>query len=239
MKEKWIIVTGAGSGIGKEIVKECVSEGYSVIACDINDGALKQLAEDTKGHIETHVVDVKKGKDVKDLFYQIKDKNLYGLVNNAGVYLGKNLLDYEENEIDFVMDINIKGYVYFSKYFGELLMKKETEGAIINISSVSGMEGSSDAIYGMSKAAILGLTKSCAMNFSPYIRVNAVAPTMVNTDMMKNIPEWRKNEYIAHQLIPSFVTPQDVADTVLFLLSPQAKHYTGATFDLNSGCYLR
>ena len=56
---------------------------------------------------------------------------------------------------------------------------------------------------------------------------------------MKNIPEWRKNEYIAHQLIPSFVTPQDVADTVLFLLSPQAKHYTGATFDLNSGCYLR
>lgn len=57
---------------------------------------------------------------------------MYGLVNNAGVYLGKNLLDYEENEIDFVMDINIKGYVYFSKYFGELLMKKETEGAIIN-----------------------------------------------------------------------------------------------------------
>ena len=108
------------------------------------------------------------------------------------MYLGKNLLDYEEKEIDFVMDTNIKGYIYFSKYFGELLMEKETEGAIINISSVSGMEGSSDAIYGMSKAAILGLTKSCAMNFSPYIRVNAVAPTMVNTDMMKNIPEWRK-----------------------------------------------
>lgn len=68
MKEKWMIVTGAGSGIGKEIVKECVSEGYSVIACDINDGALKQLAEDTKGHIETHVVDVKKRKGCKRSF---------------------------------------------------------------------------------------------------------------------------------------------------------------------------
>jgi 3-oxoacyl-[acyl-carrier protein] reductase len=66
-----------------------VLKSYSVIACDINGGALRQLAEDTKGHIETYVVDVKKGEDVKDLFYQIKDKNLYGLVNNAGVYLGK------------------------------------------------------------------------------------------------------------------------------------------------------
>ncbi|MES9759457.1 SDR family NAD(P)-dependent oxidoreductase, partial [Priestia megaterium] len=62
MKGKWIIVTGAGSGIGKEIVKECVSKCYSVIACDINDEALRQLAEDTKGHIETYVVDVKNGK---------------------------------------------------------------------------------------------------------------------------------------------------------------------------------
>lgn len=60
------------------------------------------------------------------------------------------------------------------------------------MSSVSGIEGSSDAIYGRSKAAVLGLTRSCAMNFSPYIRVNAVAPTMVSTPMMDTLPDWRK-----------------------------------------------
>ena len=107
------------------------------------------------------------------------------------------------------------------------------------MSSVSGMEGSSDAIYGLSKAAILGLTKSCAMNFSPYIRVNAVAPTMVNTPMMGTIPDWRKEEYLSHQLINTPVLPKDVADTVVFLLSDKAKHYTGATFDINNGGYLR
>ena len=110
---------------------------------------------------------------------------------------------------------------------------------IVNMSSVSGIEGSSDAIYGLSKAAILGLTKSCAMNFSPYIRVNAVAPTMVNTPMMGVIPDWRKEEYLSHELIHTPVMPEDVADTVVFLLSDKSKHYTGATFDINNGGYLR
>lgn len=123
---------------------------------------------------------------------------MYGLVNNVGVYLGKNLLDYEENEIDFVMDINIKGYVYFFKYFGELLMKKEIEGVIINILFVLGMEGSFDVIYGMFKVVILGLIKSCVMNFFFYIWVNVVVFIMVNIDMMKNISEWCKNEYIVY-----------------------------------------
>jgi 3-oxoacyl-[acyl-carrier protein] reductase len=69
------------------------------------------------------------------------------------------------------------------------------------------MEGSSDAIYGLSKAAILGLTKSCAMNFSPYIRVNTIAPTMVNTPMMGTIPDWRKEEFLSHQLINKYSCP--------------------------------
>ncbi|MET3209304.1 UNVERIFIED_CONTAM: NAD(P)-dependent dehydrogenase (short-subunit alcohol dehydrogenase family) [Paenibacillus sp. PvR008] len=69
------------------------------------------------------------------------------------------------------------------------MVEKKHQGIIVNMSSVSGMEGSSDAIYGLSKAAILGFTKSCAMNFSPYVRVNAVAPTMVSTPMMDHIPE--------------------------------------------------
>jgi len=153
--------------------------------------------------------------------------------------LAKNILDYKVDEIDKVLDINVKGFIYLSQMFGKKLFQSQRKGVIVNMSSVSGMEGSSDAIYGLSKAAILGLTKSCAMNFSPYIRVNAVAPTMVNTPMMGTIPDWRKEEYLSHHLINMPVLPEDVADTVVFLLSDKAKHYTGATFDINNGGYLR
>lgn len=74
----------------------------------------------------------------------------------------KNILNYLVDEIDKVLDINVKGYIYFSKSFGNMLLNRQRKEVIINMTSVSGMEGSSDAIYGSSKAAILGLTKSCA-----------------------------------------------------------------------------
>lgn len=161
------------------------------------------------------------------------------MVNNAGVYLSQNLLEYSAEEIDKVLNINLKGTIYFSKIFGEKLLNLKQKGVIINMSSISAMEGSSDAIYGASKAAILGLTKSLATNFSPYIRANTVSPTMVDTPMMKVIPDWRKKEYFNNQLIHDPVTSKDVAETVLFLLSDKSRHYTGASFDINNGGYLR
>lgn len=243
IKNRKVIVTGAASGIGKEIVKRCLHEGASVIACDINEHSLYDLKRsiDNRNDLHTYQLDVSNYEEVTRFFGYIKAEHsdVNGLVNNAGIYLAKNILDYQVNEIDKVLNINIKGFIYFSRIFGQVLLQDQRKGVIINMSSVSGMEGSSDAIYGLSKAAILGLTKSCAMNFSPYIRVNAVAPTMVNTPMMGNIPDWRKNEYLSQQLIDTPVLPEDVAETVVFVLSDKAKHYTGATFDINNGGYLR
>ncbi|MCP1490522.1 3-oxoacyl-[acyl-carrier protein] reductase [Peribacillus frigoritolerans] len=243
LKNKKLIVTGAASGIGKEIVKQCLHEGASVIACDINDHSLYDLKRSTDDCyvLHTYQLDVSNHEEVVKFFVYVEAEHadVDGLVNNAGIYLAKNILDYKVDEIDKVLDINIKGFIYLSQMFGKKLFQSQRKGVIVNMSSVSGMEGSSDAIYGLSKAAILGLTKSCAMNFSPYIRVNAVAPTMVNTPMMGTIPDWRKEEYLSHQLINTPVLPEDVADTVVFLLSDKAKHYTGATFDINNGGYLR
>lgn len=237
-----IIVTGAASGIGKEIVKHCLREGAKVIACDINDVLLNDLQQIIgSDFLYTYKIDVSKYDEVVRFFTYVKERHsdVNGLVNNAGIYFGKSILDYKTEEIDKVLNINIKGYIYFTQLFGRLIIQKSHHGNIVNISSVSGIEGSSDAIYGLSKAAILGLTKSCAMNYSPYIRVNAVAPTLVNTSMIDNIPEWRKEEYLNNQLIKESILPEDVAYTVTFLLSEKSKHYTGATFDLNNGCYLR
>ncbi|WP_260285032.1 SDR family NAD(P)-dependent oxidoreductase [Peribacillus aracenensis] len=243
LKNRKVIVTGAASGIGKEIVKQCLFEGASVLACDINEHSLNDLmlSLDNRYPLHTYQLDVSNHEEVVKFFVYVEAEHadVDGLVNNAGIYLAKNILDYQVNEIDKVLDINVKGFIYLSQMFGKRLFQSQSEGVIVNMSSVSGIEGSSDAIYGLSKAAILGLTKSCAMNFSPYIRVNAVAPTMVNTPMMGTIPEWRKEEYVSHQLIHTPVLPGDVADTVVFLLSDKAKHYTGATFDINNGGYLR
>ncbi|MFK4470743.1 3-oxoacyl-[acyl-carrier protein] reductase [Paenibacillus sp. RC73] len=237
-----VIVTGAASGIGKEITQQCLKEGASVIACDINKHTLNELeVELASTHLYTYPIDISNYSEVARFFTYIEQEHtdITALVNNAGVYRGKNILDYRMEEIEKVLDINIKGCVYFSQFFGKFMIEKKHQGIIVNMSSVSGMEGSSDAIYGLSKAAILGFTKSCAMNFSPYVRVNAVAPTMVSTPMMDHIPEWRKEEYTSHQLIPEPLNAEDVAYTVLFLLSERSRHYTGATFDINNGCYLR
>lgn len=243
IKSRKVIVTGAASGIGKEIVRKCLLDGVSVIACDISGESLQKLklSLENRNELDTYQLDVSKYLEVVKFFEYVEREHneVDCLVNNAGIYLGKSILDYEEIDINRVLDINIKGFIYFSQMLGKKLMSDRRNGVIVNMSSVSGMEGSSDAIYGLSKAAILGLTKSCAMNFSPYIRVNAVAPTMVNTPMMDTIPDWRKEEYLSHQLINTPVLPEDVADTVLFLLSDKSKHYTGATFDINNGGYLR
>lgn len=196
LKNKKIIVTGAASGIGKAVVKQCLDEGATVIACDINAEALMDLKQTlvNDNYLYTYQLDVSKYDEIDEFFKYVEAEHsdINGLVNNAEIYLGQNIMNYQVNEIDKVIDINVKGYIYFTKFFGKNLFQSQRQGVIVNISSVSGIEGSSDAVYGCSKAAILGLTKSSAMNFSPYIRVNAVAPTVVNTPMMVTIPDWRK-----------------------------------------------
>lgn len=236
------IVTGAASGIGKAIVKLGLQEGAEVIGCDLDEQRLEKLkAEADSARLSTCKVDVSQYGEVEAFFAYIEQEHadVSGLVNNAGIYLGRNLLDYTPEEIGKVLDINVKGYIYLSQGFGRLLLAQKRQGAIVNMSSVSGQEGSSDAVYGLSKAAVLGLTKSCAMNFAPYVRVNAVAPTMTATPMMAHIPAWRQQEYLEHQLCPEPLLAEDIASTVAFLLSGKSRAYTGATFDINNGCYLR
>lgn len=236
------IVTGAASGIGKAIVRLGLQEGAQVIGCDLDAQRLEELkAEADSARLVTCRVDVSRYSEVEDFFAYIGQEHadVSGLVNNAGIYLGRNLLDYMPEEIDRVLDINIKGYVYLSQGFGRMLLAQKRQGVIVNMSSVSGQEGSSDAVYGLSKAAVLGLTKSCAMNFAPYIRVNAVAPTMTATPMMAHIPAWRQQDYLEHQLTPEPLLAEDIAGTVAFLLGQKSRAYTGATFDINNGCYLR
>ncbi|MEP9409763.1 SDR family oxidoreductase, partial [Peribacillus frigoritolerans] len=113
LKNRKVIVTGAASGIGKEIVKQCLYEGASVIACDINEHSLYDLKQsmDDRYVLHTYQLDVSNHEEVVKFFVYVEAKqaDVDGLVNNEGIYLAKNILDYQVDEIDKVLDINVKG----------------------------------------------------------------------------------------------------------------------------------
>ena len=250
MSTRTVLVTGAAQGIGKAIVVSCLQDGWKVLGCDRDGDALQHLlSEVTKpgpefqqqAELSIYTVDISDYHQVATMFSTFDRRGEFPthLVNNAGIYLGKSLLEYLPEEIHRVIAVNCLGAVYCSQIFAQGLHAREQRGVIVNMSSVSGQEGSSDAIYGMSKAAIIGLTQSCALSFAPDIRVNAVAPTLVTTNLLKHVPPGRIEDYRSSKLLKEPILPEDVADTVSFLLSERSKHYTGAVFDLNNGQYRR
>jgi 3-oxoacyl-[acyl-carrier protein] reductase len=235
---KRICVTGAGQGLGKAITARLIEDGYRVVAVDVRAERLTELATEFGDRIEPVVLDVSDYSAVERALSDGDSESLVGLVNNAGIYLGKGILDYSSEEISKVFDINLKGAAYCSKFFGESLLKRGVSGSIVNISS-SSIHGGSDPIYSASKAGLIGLTKSCALKFSPYVRVNAVAPgIVVDTELAGNIPPEVLDLYRARELIKTPLTPRDVANTVGFLMSDSSRSYTGAVFELNNGCHM-
>jgi len=242
MLKKTVIVTGAGNGIGKAITKRCLEDGFRVLACDVNVESLASLKQLFRNEdLSVFAVDVSDNSQVLNFFDQLtkeKEQPAY-LVNNAGIYLGKSIFDYSVAEIQRVIHVNCCGAIYFSQQFAKIVIPAGRMGVIVNMSSVAGEEGSSDAVYGLSKAALIGLTKSCAMNFAPQIRVNAIAPALVSTNLIQNVPPSRIEEYRTAELLKDPICPEDVANTLAFLFSDQSKHYTGAVFDINNGVYRR
>lgn len=241
-KGKVIVITGASRGIGRATAIRFGQEDGFVFVCYQEN---KQLADEVVEKIKKEggdglslEIDVSSPDSVKKAVAEIK--NLKGgvniLVNNAGILLRKKLEDYDENLLNKVVEVNEKGVYRLTK---EVLTLMKSGGVIINLSSSAGEAGTTDPIYGASKAAITGFTKSLAKNLAPKIRVNAVAPGAVLTDMVLNEPlEWRQWR-LAQIPLGKFAEPEDIAEAIVFLASESAKHITGATLDVNGGYYLR
>lgn len=239
---KTVIITGAAQGIGKAIVVRTLAEGWTVFALDKNETALNALNSEVQSQkLKTRVLDVAKLAQIVDFYDSLTAENvqLYALVNNAGIFPGAPFLEYSEQDINAVISVNLLGPIHMTQQFGKRMMPERRSGVIVNIASIAGQIGSSDAIYGISKSGLLGLTKTSAMAFAPNIRVNAVAPTLVETELIKSVNKERLETFRQGELIKTPVMPEDIADTVWFLLSDQSKHYTGAVLDLNNGFNLR
>lgn len=242
LQDKTIIITGAAAGIGRATAVKCVESGAKILVIDINENGLKELQSELgDDKVKIFNFDISKINNIKNFFTELIKENIEvdALVNNAGIYLGKTVLDYSDEEIEKVMAINLVAPIYFSKEFASDRIKNQKKGVIVNLASVSGEAGTSETVYGATKGGMIGLTKSSAVSFSPYVRVNAVAPGTTKTALMDGMSEERIKIHEDRELIEGCIQPEDIANAVLFLLSDDSKHCTGMTLDVNNGYYLR
>jgi len=241
LDKKVAVVTGGAQGIGEAIALTLAKEGASVVVVDINpekagevSAKIKQMGVDS----ESYKVDVSNTNEVEETTNKIfeKFKRIDILVNNAGITRDNLLIRMTEQEWDAVININLKGVFNWTKACGKIMMKQRS-GSIINISSVIGLMGNAGQVnYAASKAGVIGITKSIAKELaSRNVRVNAICPGYIKTAMTDKLSEEAKNAIL--QFIPSRTmgTPQDVANTALFLASDLSSYITGETIRVDGG----
>jgi|UniRef100_A0A7C6A885 3-oxoacyl-[acyl-carrier protein] reductase len=241
LKGKRVIVTGAGSGIGKAIAKRFAEEDTLIAVCDINLEAVNLVAKEieiigAKGI--PYKVDVSSFEEVTNTVNKIVEAlgGIEILVNNAGITKDTLLLRMSEQDFDKVIAVNLKGTFNFTKACAKYMIKEEW-GRIINIASIIGEMGNAgQANYAAAKAGIIGFTKSIAKELaSRNITVNAIAPGFIKTPMTDSLPENIKENY--RKMIPlgREGTPEDVANLCIFLASDQASYITGQVIRVDGG----
>lgn len=239
---KTALVTGASRGIGAAIAKKLAARGFMVI---INYGHSSAAAEEVKNQIEQaggQAVlmqgDVSSGDDVDRMFKDIKKTwgRLDVLVNNAGINRDTLLVRMKEDQWDAVLSTDLKS-VFFTTKAAASLMMRQRSGSIINIASVVGITGNAgQANYAAAKAGVIGFTKSAAKELAARgIRVNAIAPGFIETDMTDAIPEKIREGMLETIPLRRGGMAEDVANAVAFLASDDAGYITGQVLKVDGG----
>lgn len=241
LKDKVAIVTGGSRGIGYATVKAFLAEGATVVLCasrqETADKAVAQLKEENSAAmVEGICPDLGSYEEVKNAFDAVIEK--YGridiLVNNAGVSERLPFTSYTEETFDKVMDLNVKGVYNCSRAVVDQ-MEKQGNGVILNTSSMVSIYGQTSGIaYPTSKFAVNGFTLSLARELGPKgIRVNAVAPGITETDMMKAVPKEMITPLIAQIPLRRLGQPEDIANAFVFLASEDASYITGVVLSVD------
>lgn len=238
---KRAVVTGAGQGIGKAIALKLAQRGADVIVDDINPETAPQTAQEIQalGRKAVAVVaDVSKRDEVERMI-ETAVRELGGidiLVNNAGIARSNVLARLKDDQWDEVLNVNLKGVFYCTQAAVSSMMKQRS-GKIISISSIYGRIGAmGDTNYAASKAAIVGFTKSVAREVARYnINVNAIMPGLVDTALLRGIPEKYLKPMIEEVPLKRVGRPEDIANVVAFLASEDSSYMTGAILEVAGG----
>ncbi len=241
LKDKVAIVTGGSRGIGRATVEAFLREGAKVIltasTAENAEQAAKTIREEFPGvSVEGISPNLSSLESVKEAFEGVK--NRYGridiLVNNAGISESTPFEDYTEETFDRVISLNLKG-VYSASRVAADYMAEQGSGVILNTSSMVSLYGQPSGVaYPVSKFAVNGMTLSLARELGPKgIRVNAVAPGITETDMMKKVPKEVIEPMIRQIPLRRLGQPEDIANAFVFLASDEASYITGVVLSVD------
>ena len=242
MDRKIALVTGASRGIGKEIALGLARKNMDLaITYSSNEELAKEVLQEIKGYKVNAIAvkaDVSIEEDVKNLVKEVEEKlgKIDVLVNNAGITKDNLLIKMSDEDFDQVLDVNLKGVFLCTKAVARAMMKKRY-GKIINVSSIVGLGGNpGQGNYAASKAGVIGFTKSIAKELgSRGIRINAIAPGFIETQMTDILKEEVKEQMLNSISLKKFGKPSDISNLVNFLASEESDYITGEVIKIDGG----
>lgn len=240
---KTVLVTGSNRGIGKSIVERFAKAGANIVACARKETSefveyILGLSKEYNVNITTLFFDLSDENSIKEAI-----KSLYSnkikidvLINNAGVVSMKLLQMTSMDELKDIFQINFFAQVHITQGVSKLMMRQKS-GVIVNLCSVGGIDAfPAYTAYGCSKAAMAYFTKTMAKELATYnIRVNAVAPGLVETDMKSDLTEKANNEVFNRTALNRSAKAEEIADTILYLASDKASYITGQIIRIDGG----
>ena len=246
LEGKVSVITGASRGIGLGIAEAFLAQGAKVAICGTSEGGINKakeylLGKYPDGEILANAADVSKAGDCDNFIAEVIKHfgRMDILINNAGITRDTLLMRMSESDWDAVISVNLKGAFLMSKAAVKHMIKQRS-GSIINMSSVVGQSGNAaQANYSASKAGLIGLTKSMAKEFaSRNIRVNAIAPGFVKTEMTEVLKEELRDAILQSIPLKRFAEVKDIAEAAVFLASENAGYITGQVLAVNGGLYI-
>ena len=241
LKDKNFIVTGASGGIGNSIAEKLHEQGANVLATGTRIEKLEDLAKKFNG-VKTLKFDISQHEKIEEFINEATEKlggSLDGIVNNAGITKDNLTIRMSLEEWTKVIDINLTSTFLMCKYSIKKMLKNKS-GKIVNITSVVGHTGNvGQANYTASKAGIVAMSKSLAVEYAKKnININCISPGFISTAMTDQIDEKHKEAIIAKIPSNKLGKPEDIANAVIFLTSDQSDYINGETIHVNGGMYL-